>query len=610
MSVAHQAAAGPWTALAVHPRIRSDECAARRHRAFARAHLGAAAVAGGCFIFYAAMSGPVGVIEALAGLWLISPAAIAFLPRLTGSLTTASAVSTINLTALISYLSLITGGLDSFLLVWLVVVPLEAAISGSRKLVIAAVLLCMLALAVMAGLEAAGLPSLLLAGPAASTLRSAVILLALIYAGSAALVLQRSQSDQAAAARRGEARYRLLAEHALDMISRHGPDGRLRFVSPACTSILGYAPEELEGRAAVSLIHPRDRSRVQTAFSRAIYFGENATLEYRHRCKNGGYVWLETRCRPVPVKADLPEEDPRMAGPRAPAYDLIAVTRDISRQKAQEAELREARDAAESANQAKSRFLAGMSHELRTPLNAILGFSEVMKEQMFGALGHPHYLDYARHIHESGEHLRDLIDGVLDLSKIEAGKYRLTPEAMDVGELVKSVLRTMSVTAEQAGVMLENAVDPGLPALNADRRAVRQMLLNLASNAVKFTPRGGRVAVAARLAGKAMVLEVRDSGIGIPRGELPRLAQPFEQAESVQRAREAREADFGPAPAGTGLGLAIVKSLAQLHGGALSIDSTPGRGTSVCITLPVCDVNEAGTTGEECPAEAADHDAA
>ncbi|MFP4004726.1 MAG: PAS domain-containing sensor histidine kinase [Alphaproteobacteria bacterium] len=592
MSVSQQPAAGPWTRLTVHPRVRGDACAARRHRAFALAHLGAGTVAGVCFVFYAVMSGPIGTAEAVAGFWLVSPAGIAFLPRLTGSLTAACTVSTVNLTALISYLSLITGGLNSFLLVWLIIVPLEAALSGSRRLVVAAIVLCALALAVLAALELAGLPAIVLTESATAALRSAVILLALAYAGSAALVLQRSQSDLAAAARRGEARYRLLADHALDMISRHGPDGRLRFVSPACMSILGYAPEELEGLAAASLIHPQDRRRVQTAFSRAIYFGENATIEYRHQRRNGSYVWLETRCRPVPVKTEEGGDPAPVRGPRAPAYDLIAVTRDISRRKTQEAELCEARDAAESANQAKSRFLAGMSHELRTPLNAILGFSEVMKAEMFGALGHRHYLDYAHHIHESGEHLRDLIDGVLDLSKIEAGKYRLNLEPVDVADLVDRVLRTLSVTAEQAEVTLERHVQPGLPRVNADRRAVRQMLLNLASNAVKFTPRGGKVAVAARLAGKAMVLEVRDTGIGIPAAELGRLAQPFEQAESVHRRREARADEFAPAPAGTGLGLAIVKSLAHLHGGALNIDSTPGRGTRVHVTLPVCEAGE------------------
>jgi cell cycle sensor histidine kinase DivJ len=286
------------------------------------------------------------------------------------------------------------------------------------------------------------------------------------------------------------------------------------------------------------------------------------------------------------------------AGPRPPAYDLIAVSRDVSAQKRQEAELLEARDAAEAASRAKSRFLAGTSHELRTPLNAILGFSEVMKSEMFGPLGHGHYRDYARHIHESGEHLRDLIDDVLDLSRIEAGKWRLAPELLSVPEIMEGVMRTLSITAERAEVALDLDLQPCLPPLTADRRAVRQMLLNLVSNAVKFTPRHGSVAVSARASGGALVLEVRDTGIGIPPEELARLANPFEQAESVLRARETREDEFAPAPAGSGLGLATVRALAQLHGGSMSIASSPGQGTTVRVSLPLAGCGAAATAAE------------
>lgn len=612
LSVTLRPAGNVWTGLTVHPCVRDDPLAAPRHRAFALAHLGAALGAGLCWIAYAVMSGPMGAFEWVAGLWLLSPAAVAFAPRLTGSLEVAYAVSIVNLTALISYLSFLTGGTESFLLVWLIVVPLEAALSGSRKTVVAAVLLCGLALAVLIGLEIAGLPQFVLPRDAAAALRSAVIFLALAYAGGAALALQRAETAMAEAARQGEARYRLLADHALDMISRHGPDGRLCFVSPACSSILGYRPEELEGRAPAALIHPQDRRRVQTAFARGIYYGENTTLEYRHRRKNGSYVWLETRCRPVPVEVPADTAHNRRAvrksGPHAPAYDLIAVTRDISERKSDEEQLLEARDTAEAASRAKTHFLAGMSHELRTPLNAILGFSEVMKAQMFGTLGHARYLDYARHIHESGEHLRDLIDDVLDLSKIEAGKYRLIRESLQVAEIVESVLRTMCLTAKRAEVSLAVHLQPGLPRFSADRRAVKQMLLNLISNAVKFTPRGGKVAISARASGEAMILEVRDTGIGIPAAEAARLAQPFEQSVSVQRQRKRRRGDFAPAQAGSGLGLATVKSLARLHGGSMAISSTPGVGTQVRISLPLCaEMAPAGPAGRS---KAANDDAA
>jgi two-component system cell cycle sensor histidine kinase PleC len=235
---------------------------------------------------------------------------------------------------------------------------------------------------------------------------------------------------------------------------------------------------------------------------------------------------------------------------------------------------------AESANRAKSEFLANMSHELRTPLNAINGFSEIMVGEMFGALGDARYKEYAKDILNSGQHLLALINDILDMSKIEAGKMNLRFEPIDMEEVVDDAIRLVRNRAETVGLKI--AVElPALPEIEADYRAIKQVLLNLLSNAVKFTPRGGEITIRAELRsdpfGERVRMTVRDTGIGISADDLARLARPFEQIES-QHAKTQQ---------GTGLGLALTKSLVELHGGALDIASAPGEGTTVAFSIPV-----------------------
>ncbi len=236
----------------------------------------------------------------------------------------------------------------------------------------------------------------------------------------------------------------------------------------------------------------------------------------------------------------------------------------------------EARSAkSEETLKARSRFLANMSHELRTPLNAILGFSEVMKTKMFGDLT-PKYVEYAELIHESGRHLMDLINDVLDMSKIEAARFTLSLDTFDAREAVNAALRLMRVQAEEAGVNLRGVL-PNQPVLvHADRRALKQITLNLVSNALKFTPRGGHVTVNAVALEGLFELAVADTGVGIAPEDVKRLGHPFEQAGDM--ADQAR---------GTGLGLSLVKAFAELHGGDMSIESQLGEGTAVLVRMPV-----------------------
>lgn len=237
---------------------------------------------------------------------------------------------------------------------------------------------------------------------------------------------------------------------------------------------------------------------------------------------------------------------------------------------------------AEAANRSKSEFLANMSHELRTPLNAINGFSEMMVAEMFGAMGDPRYKDYAADILSSGQHLLALINDILDMSKIEAGKLSLRFEPVDVQDVVEDAVRLMRNRAEAAGLTVIVDVDPVLPEIEADYRALKQILLNLLSNSLKFTPRGGTVTVTARTltdprAPSRVRISVADTGIGIAESDIGRLARPFEQIET-QHAKTTQ---------GTGLGLALTKSLIELHTGVFDLQSATGEGTTVSLTLPV-----------------------
>ena len=236
-----------------------------------------------------------------------------------------------------------------------------------------------------------------------------------------------------------------------------------------------------------------------------------------------------------------------------------------------------AKEAAEKANRMKSMFLATMSHELRTPLNAVIGFSQLMEEETFGPLGSPRYREYTGLVQKAGRHLLDLINDILDMSKIEAGKFELHRERIDLRHMINECSMMMRERAKQGGITLLEEVPPEPLQIEADTRAVKQILLNLLSNAVKFTPEGGRVIARAVQQGRNVSLSVEDTGVGIPADQLYRLGNPFVQLRN----------NAGSTHEGTGLGLALVRSLAEMHGGQLRIESIEGRGTTVTVEIPV-----------------------
>jgi signal transduction histidine kinase/HAMP domain-containing protein len=256
---------------------------------------------------------------------------------------------------------------------------------------------------------------------------------------------------------------------------------------------------------------------------------------------------------------------------------FFLVISDYTQIKDREAHLKEARRQAEAASEAKSRFLANMSHELRTPLNAIIGFSEVLTGEMFGQLGNPRYVEYARDIYDSGDHLLTVINNVLDFTKSEAGKLELANEALDVADIVATCAKIMRGQCDRGRLTLSPAMPDAPLSIWGDPAKLRQILLNLLSNAVKFTEPGGTVTVGARRAENgSIVLFVADTGIGMSPQDIPIAMAPFGQVDSrLARCYE-----------GTGLGLPLTNALVELHGGTLAIDSECGRGTTVSVSLP------------------------
>ncbi len=255
----------------------------------------------------------------------------------------------------------------------------------------------------------------------------------------------------------------------------------------------------------------------------------------------------------------------------------VATFTDVTDRESAGVALRQAKEQAELADRAKSQFLANMSHELRTPLNAIIGFAEIMTDRLFGPIGDPRYEEYARDIRESGRHLLTLINDILDLSKIEARQANLREEQVEIADLFTACARLVSERAQRGGVDLDVMSAEAVPAVWADRVKLKQILLNLLSNAIKFTPSGGTVRMtAARTPAGDVALAVADTGIGMRTQDIPLALQPFRQIESTLARRHE----------GTGLGLPLTKAIVEMHGGTLSIVSTPGGGTTVTATLP------------------------
>jgi two-component system, cell cycle sensor histidine kinase PleC len=298
------------------------------------------------------------------------------------------------------------------------------------------------------------------------------------------------------------------------------------------------------------------------------------------RTKDGGYVSVGTDITTLKLHEEkLMESEKRLIKTVA---DLRGSQMTLERQAEELADLAdkyaEEKTRAEEANEAKSKFLANMSHELRTPLNAIIGFSEIMESGMFGPIGCEKYSEYCHDIHQSGTYLLDVINDILDMSKIEAGRIRLDLQEVRLGRFLKDAMRVVSARADDKQLTVDADISQGIR-VNADNRLLKQIVLNLLSNAVKFTPESGRIMVRARRSAHWVRIAIVDNGIGIPKDALAKLGRPFEQVES----------QLTKSHQGSGLGLAIARSLTELHGGTMQIRSTLGKGTLVLLRLPIAD---------------------
>jgi two-component system cell cycle sensor histidine kinase PleC len=295
------------------------------------------------------------------------------------------------------------------------------------------------------------------------------------------------------------------------------------------------------------------------------------------RTRDGGMVSVGTDITLLKRHQERLRESERRL--MATIGDLSSSQKKLERQKSElsiaNSNYQAEKERAEAANKAKSEFLANMSHELRTPLNAILGFSEILMNGMFGPIGSPKYLEYSKDIHDSGKHLLNVINDILDMSKIEAGHMRIQSEAVDLKPLIEESLRLTSIAAEEKSIAIHRRLCDRLDVVG-DRRALKQVMLNLLSNAVKFTNAGGNIELRARRLPSGLVLTIADTGIGIPKESLSKIGQPFEQVQS----------QYAKSKGGSGLGLAISRSLVALHGGTMRIRSKTGVGTVVSLNIP------------------------
>jgi cell cycle sensor histidine kinase DivJ len=509
--------------------------------------------------------------------WLIVPISTAYFLSRTGHYEGAHVLSALALTGIVTIVAANSGGINSFAAIWLVLIPLEAAVSGSRRVV---------AIAALLAIGGAGL--LMLVGPwfdvpsaaerSSGTLAALGIVSASLYATGIALGADAVARANSLLLGQEEERCRLLAGNMTDAITRHGRNGRIMFASPNAEAVLGVPAGELLGHGLFDRIHVADRAAYQAALADAAASGEAGSIEFRvsqrlhgaARAADGAALkWIEMRCRPFDGRLN---PDRRQQGPQ-----VVAVMRDVTPRKAEQEALIAARAEAERANAAKSRFLAVMSHELRTPLNAIIGFSDMLRNETEIRVDAHRRQEYARLINESGYHLLAVVNDILDMSRLETGDFEITSEPFRLDAVMAGCSELLALKAQQAGVTLACDAPPALPEIVADKRAMKQILINLISNAIKFTDGGGTVTISAQQDGQHILVTVEDNGIGIAPDDLARIGNPFFQArDSYTRKRD-----------GTGLGLSIVKGLVNLHGGDMEIKSRPGDGTRIVVRLPI-----------------------
>ena len=564
----------------VHPSAHRDALTASRHRAFIAPRLLGSIVALAALPLYVTMRGAPSALEVLVFAWLVLPMLTACYLSRTGRYESAHVLSSLALTGLVTAVAAGTGGIGSFAAIWLVIVPLEASLSASRRVVALASTFALVAAGLLHYLGYSGLlPPPGPAGDEAGAFAALGVISAALYATGLALGAESLARTSFWLLYAEEDRYRLLARNMTDVITRHGRSGAVLFASPAAETLFGAKVSDLHGHRLFDRVHVADRPAYLTALADAASLGEAQSVEFRVRrdvpehetsvrTAANQFVWVEMRCRKV---------DHTTTGANPSESEVVAVMRDVTGRKNQEEALERARAEADQANAAKVKFLANMSHELRTPLNAIIGFSDMLINEERMRLDGPRRREYAGLINDSGNHLLAVVNGILDMSKLETGDFEISPEPFGPAQVIGSCRDLLALKAREAGIELTMRLPESLPEIVADKRSFKQILLNLISNAVKFTERGGRVTVSAAVETAEIVLTVEDTGVGISAEDLPKIGRPFFQARGTYDRRHD----------GTGLGLSIVRGLVDLHGGSMEISSQVGQGTRFTVRLPL-----------------------
>nr|WP_319516486.1 ATP-binding protein [uncultured Cohaesibacter sp.] len=523
-------------------------------------------------------------------MWMLAPLISVLYLSKTGKLGNAFLLTASMTAAFIIWIASMTGGLQSPHLIWLGVIPLEVALSGNKSIVKLALVICFLALGLIAMVDMTGfLQPAPLTNGGLSLVGAVSIMAAILYAGMLAIRIEFLHRGRLCMLQAEEMRYRSIADTVSDMITRHDRSGDVTFVSPTAQSLINVKPEHLMGNGLFQRVHIPDRPAFLQALSDCMNKSDDdktpVTVEVRIVALPEGSAdasdetkgreqlrWCEMKC--------APERDDSGV-----VIGAIAASRDISKRKKQQQALEEARSEAELANESKTRFLANVTHELRTPLNTIIGFSEILCHPDLVHDNEAKSIEYAELIHKGGNHLLQLVNALLDMSRIESGNFEVVSQQFDIVDLSESCCKMMQGDAENRGIALYSKNDEDIHEVCLDPRACRQILLNLITNALKFSDRGDKVMVSVRHArdhrgrkqDRMIDLIVSDSGIGIDKQDIPKLGKPFVQAEnSLQRRFE-----------GAGIGLSIVQGLSTLQNGHMAIDSELGKGTTVTVTLPL-----------------------
>jgi cell cycle sensor histidine kinase DivJ len=545
----------------VHPDARRDRRVAEAHLRFIAARLLFVCLACALLPIILLVSGGLPVVS----LVLVGSIALLLVPALyvarTGRLDHGHDVSSCLLSGSIVALAVQSGGLQSPFVTLFAVVLLDTALSGKRRALTGALVACLCGLVAIAALPYSGESTGLVVPIVAATLVTYTLAIAWIF-------VERGER-QATSQMRSRARATAALDNVSDVVLWREAGGEISFANAAAHAQLGLDRRAFNETMLFERVNVGDRP----AYLKAI-------ADARHGDGHGhAVIRLAVDAEAARQGRDVRvfEMSARRVGQGVSEEAIVIGLRDVTERHAADAVREVARQEAERIATSKSQFLATMSHELRTPLNAIIGFSELLVQPGMVPPDDPRRDEYARIINGSGQHLLEVVNAILDMSKIESGMMTVEQERVEVGQVIRSSRELLAVRAADKAVALTESLAPDLPDLIADRRALKQVLLNLMSNAVKFTPHGGDVTVTAVRDRDHVEIVVADNGCGIAEADLTQLGAPFFQArQSYDRQHE-----------GTGLGLSVVRGLLGLMGGSMMIESAPGVGTRVAIRMPI-----------------------